>query len=234
MHYTFIDTETTDATTERGVVEVGIVVTDENFNVLREAESLIDPQRLISPSASGVHGLTNDDVKDSPTLEEYFSDSGPECYGGLIQGPAALIGHRVSFDTHTLGRFVDGGFTELCTLRWVRRLYPEADDHKLSTLIFALDLPRSAGAHRALADVYSAMYLAQHICERTGLTLHQLVEASKPPMEVLLMPFGKHKGTPIAEMPKHYIEWALREMKDLDRDLVHTLNLALEKKRSQR
>lgn len=232
MEYIFLDTETTDATPDRGVVEVGVVITDSNFNVLREAQSLIDPQKLISPSASGVHGLTNKDVEDAPTLDEYFSDN-EECFGGPLPGPAAIIGHRISFDTHTIGRFVQEGFVEVCTLRWARKLYPHADDHKLSTLIFSLDLPRSAGAHQALADVYSALYLTKHICDRTGMSLPELVEASKEPMEVLTLPFGKHKGSSFMDVPPSYLEWMLREMKDLDGDLKYSINLALQKKKKK-
>jgi len=228
MHYYIIDTETTDADPTRGVVEVAIARIDENFNILAERQSLIDPEKMISPSASGVHGLTNDDVANSPTLGEFFSDIDPSCYGGLLEGPAALIGHRVSFDTHTIGPYVANGFEEVCTLRWVRKLYPHADDHKLSTLIFSLGLPRSLGAHRAMADVYSAMHLAKHICERTGMTLPQLVEASRAPMQILMMPFGKHKGEPFDSVPKSYLKWMLREMKDLDADMRYTINLALQ------
>lgn len=233
MKYIFLDTETSDATPERGVVEVAFAITDENFSVLEEVASLIDPQQMISPAASGVHGLVSSDVESSPTLSEFFSDEGEQCYGGHIQGPAAVIGHRVSFDTHTVGPFITGGFTEVCTLRWARKLYPYSENHQLSTLIFSLDLPRSAGAHRALADVYSALYLTKHICDRTGMSLPELVEASKEPMEVLTVPFGKHKGSSFMDVPPSYLEWMLREMKDLDGDLKYSINLALQKKKKK-
>ena len=107
------DTETTCATPERGVCEVGFAFVDKLGNVLSEHESLIDPQKPISPAASGVHGLTNDDVADSPTLAEFFSDAGEGCYGGKLKGPIVIIGHRIGFDTHTLKDHVDGEFFEL-------------------------------------------------------------------------------------------------------------------------
>jgi exodeoxyribonuclease X len=231
MKYIFLDTETTSATPERGVVEVAFVVTDENFNVIEEVSSLIDPQQMISPSASGVHGLTNKDVDSCPTLAEFFSNAGAECYGGPIKGPAVLIGHRVSFDTHTIGPYVDGGYTELCSLRWARKVYPSAEDHKLSTMVFALDLPRSAGAHRALADVYSAMHLVRHLCDRTGLSLKQMAEASADPMEIRVVPFGKYKDQPFSAIPRSYLQWMLREIKDLDMDMRYSIDLALNNKK---
>ena len=230
-HYIFLDTETTDATPDRGVCDLAFVITDEQFNVLDERESLIDPEKPISPSASGVHGLTNADCEDAPTLSEFFSDlDHTACYGGPLPGPAVIIGHRVSFDTHTIGKYVDGDFTELCTLRWVRRLYPDADDHKLTTMMFALGLPRPENAHRALSDVYSAMHLCDHICERTGLSLAQLAEASLQPFELAYFPFGKHKGTAFKDVPKSYLRWARENMKDLDQDMRFTIDLHLSRK----
>ena len=230
-HYIFLDTETTSADPDRGVCDLAFVITDEHFKVIDERESLIDPEKPISPSASGVHGLTNADCEDAPTLSEFFANPDePSCYGGPLPGPAVIIGHRISFDTHTIGKYVDGGFTELCTLRWVRRLYPDADDHKLTTMMYALGLPRPENAHRALSDVYSAMHLCDHICERTGLSLAQLAEASKQPFELAYFPFGKHKGTAFKDVPKSYLRWARENMKDLDQDMRFTIDLHLSKK----
>lgn len=42
------------------------------------------------------------------------------------------------------------------------------------------------------------------------------------------MPFGKHKGTPLEDLPTDYIEWVLRELKDLRSDLRDELENQLE------
>lgn len=219
------DTETTDATPERGVCEVGFVFVDKLGNVLSEHESLIDPQKPISPAASGVHGLTNDDVADAPTLAEFFSDAGEGCYGGKLKGPIVIIGHRIGFDTHTLKDHVDGEIFELCTLRWIRRLYPDMDNHQLSTAMFALGLPRPKDAHRVMSDVYSALYLAKHIAERVGVDLPELARLSQEPFELARYPFGKHKGTPFIDVPKSYLRWARDNLTDIDQDLQHTIKM---------
>lgn len=229
MHFYFADTETTDAGPTASVCEVGWVKTDENFNILDTVESLIDPQQMISPAASGIHGLINADVENSPTLKEFFTEQDPSCHGKLFEAPATVIGHRIGFDMRFLAPYFEQPPIELCTLRWVRKLYPEMDDHKLSTCIFALALPRSAGAHRVLADVMSAYHLCKHICERTGMNLEQLAQASKEPMELLYYPFGKHKGEPFNQVPRSYLRWARENMKDLDMDMQYTLNRFLEK-----
>lgn len=226
------DTETTGAGPDDKVCEVGWIEIDEHGNVLSETQSLIDPQMLISPSASGIHGLTNSDVEHAPTIEEYFSVEDPSCFGRKIDDPIVLIGHRISFDSRFLSPYMTNVVQELCTLRWARKLYPHSDDHKLATLMFALGLPRPENAHRVMSDIYSALFLVRHICERTGMTLRQLAEASQAPMPVHSMPFGKHKGQPMSEVPKSYIRWALNNMKDLDADFIYTFELALNKKKN--
>lgn len=227
--FLFADVETTDAGPTASVVEVGWIRTDAAFNILETVESLIDPEQMITPSASGIHGLVNADVENSPTLREYFTEDDPSCYGKLFPQDSVVIGHRIGFDMRFLAPCFEAPPVQVCTLRWARKLYPHADDHKLSTLIFALGLPRSTGAHRVLADVMSAYYLCQHICERTGMTLPQLAQASLQPMEVLMMPFGKHKGQPFSEVPRSYLRWMRENMQDLDDDFRYTIQLHLEK-----
>ena len=139
--YYVIDTETTCATPERGVCDIAILELDSDMVIVARHESLIDPQRPIHPEASAIHGLSNSDVADAPTMAEYFSDVAPQCFGGLLQGPAVLIGHNVRFDTHTIGPYVQGSYVELDTLRWFRHLYPQAENHKLQTAVQALGLP---------------------------------------------------------------------------------------------
>lgn len=226
--YIFADTETTDATPERGVCEIGWIVTDENFNILEEVESLIDPQRPIKASASGIHGLVDADVANSPTLEEFFSLDDEKCYGKKLPGNLVVLGHRIGFDTEVMAPYIDGDFVEACSLRWARRLYPNADDHKLQTLVYALNLPRSSGAHRVMADVYTAYHLAKHICEHTGMSLQQYAEASQENFLLTTMTFGKHKDDSFDNIPPSYLKWMLREL-DLDRDMKFTVLSTLEK-----
>jgi DNA polymerase III epsilon subunit-like protein len=225
--YIFADTETTDAGPTASVCEVGWIRTDADFNILETVQSLIDPQQRISPGASGIHGLVNADVEDSPTLAEYFSVNDPACFGRKLPADAIIVGHRIGFDMRFLAPYFEAPPVELDTLRWVRKLYPDMDDHKLSTCIFALGLPRSAGAHRVMADVMSAYHLCRHICDRTNMTLPELAAASAAPMELAIYPFGKHKGVPFRDVPKSYLRWARESMKDLDQDMSFTINTLL-------
>lgn len=232
MRYLVADTETTDASDDRGIVELGWIEIDENWNILGQVESLIDPQKPISPSASGIHGLTYEDVCDSPTLNEFFTrDDVTFCYGKRIEGPVTLIGHRISFDTPAFKPYVDGEVFELDTLRFVRWLYPDMDDHKLSTCIYALDLPRDSGAaHRVMADILTAYHLAKHVAERLNMTLPELAARAREPLPVHSLPFGKHKGELIEKIPRSYLNWLLGSDMKLDDDYLHTIHAILGKK----
>ena len=225
MIYLVADTETSSAKDDRGVCEIGWIQIDESWNIIQQVESLIDPQQAISPSASGIHGLTNEDVADSPTLEEFFTRTDvPGCYGKRLQGPVVLIGHRIGFDRPAFEPYVDGELFELDTLRYVRRLYLDMDDHKLATCVYALGLPRNFGeAHRVLNDVMWAYHLARHVAERMGLSLPQLVAHAQQPMRVVSLPFGKHRGEPIESVPRSYLAWARANMQ-LDQDTTFTIN----------
>lgn len=225
--YFLIDTETSGLPPNAGVCEVGWIQLNAQAEIIDQVESLIDPECPISPSASGVHGIVDEDVQDSPTLSEFFSMSEPGCYGLSLEGaPVVLIGHRISFDRGFIEPHVSkqSDILELCTLRWLRNLYPHMDNHKLATARYALNLRRDAGpAHRVMADVMVTYDLLLHIMQRLNCTLPELVELSQKPMLVALCPFGKHKGQPFSEIPRSYLNWARNNLHDLDTDTAFTI-----------
>ena len=45
----------------------------------------------------------------------------------------------------------------------------------------------------------------------------------------MIMPFGKHAGTPIHEIPRGYLRWALANL-DLSPELRQAMELGIEKK----
>ena len=71
----FFDTETTgvDAFNDR-IVEIAIVKTDSNLNVIDEFYSLINPTISIPLEATEVHNISNEDVKTAPTFKEIASE----------------------------------------------------------------------------------------------------------------------------------------------------------------
>lgn len=206
-----LDTETASLT--QGVCEVAFYLIDSNFNILSKHRSLIDPECDISPIASGVHGLVYDDVKDAPTLDEYFQ-------GAFKDKSVLMIGHNIKFDI----RFVGEQFkkiTPVCTLKLARLFFKDAPDHKLQTLMFYLGLTKGNN-HSALDDVNTSYEMLLKISKDNNLTLDDLIRLSNTPVMVDKIGFGKHKGTKVKDLPSSYIKW-LMEQDNLDENLKWTI-----------
>lgn len=217
LRYLICDTETTGPTPEDKVVEVAWVEVDEDLQVLDRQHSLIDPQRAISASASGVHGIVSAMVLEAPTLDEFFQ----YIYGKRLVGDIVFIAHNAVFDLRYLGKYIDNLVATLCTLRLARRLFPGAENHKLSTLKYELGLCNGL-SHRADGDVDTTLDLLHKLVEKSGKSLRDLAQESMEPMLVEIMPFGKHKGTAMRALPKGYLLW-LSKLDNLDVDMRFTL-----------
>ena len=216
MRILVADTETTGTGKADKLVEVAWIELDNQLNILGDFTSLIDPEMHIPADASGVHGIANEDVEVEPTEAELFDivlkDQDFE--------DVLLVCHNVAFDERFLSPFMNIS-KKLCTLRMAKKIYPESPNHKLGTLIFHLGLPRNRDAHRALADVEATVNLLNRIVKDTGKDLITLVEEFNKPQLIKTMPFGKHKGCRLEDIPKNYLSWLIKQ--DLDSDLKWSL-----------
>jgi len=214
-----IDTET--ASLEGGVCDLAIVRIDNDFNKVWEVESLIDPECPISPSASAIHHITDDMVRFEPTLAEFMElHSYPFKREALI-----LSGHNVRFDLRMLASTLPKQYGKLCTLKLARNTWTngEVENHQLQTLRYTFGLD-AGNAHRAMGDVITCISLLKLLAEKHKTDLKGLVELAKTPLTLETpMPFGKHKGTKLKDVPQSYVRWALDNIADLDPDLREAL-----------
>ena len=219
MRYVWGDIESTGLGNDAGIVEISWIETDEHFNEVASFYSLINPMVPIQFGAMAVHGITEDMVADAPTIEEFMRREGYPLAGeGVI-----LAAHNANFDIKFFSPWMDEPDT-LCTLKCARVLYPEAENHKLGTLRCMLGLSGdNKKAHSAQEDVSVLIQLAQRMCADFDLTLPQLMEVQKRPRKIMNMPFGKHKGTPLADLPDDYVYWLLHKTENLDSDLRASL-----------
>ena len=217
MRWIILDTETTGPTPADKICEIAWAEVDAGINVIDLVHSLIDPEIPVSASASGVHGLTNVELASEPTIEEFFTIVKPNAFDGDI----FLVAHNSSFDVRYVGPWIPNLAGQLCTLRLARRVFPEVENHKLSTLKFALDLDRGT-SHRADGDVMTTLSLLRKIAEKSGMTLPELAAQAMEPVRVAKMPFGKHKGWEIKTLPANYVKWLLN-LDNLDRDMRWSL-----------
>ena len=216
------DTETSGLGPDAGVVEIAWIETDDQFNVLQTVRSLINPEVPIQFGAMSVHGITEVMVADAPTLTRFMTEGGFPLKGE----DKVLCCHNVQFDQKFFNPWMDKPET-LCTLKCARVLYPDAENHKLQTLKYMFGLTGDHNkAHTALEDVEVTIQLAQQMCRDAGTDIYGLLEVQKRPRPIKNMPFGKHRGTPLKDLPSNYIDWLLNKADNIDADL-RTALLAL-------
>lgn len=203
-----IDTET--ASLQGGVAELAILTIDHNLEVVDEFYTRVNPERPIEPGAFAVHGISDLDVVDCPTLAQIKQLSAVD----------RAIGHNINFDLRMLSGHVKVQ-ASLCTLALARRYVKGTTNHKLETLQHELSLPEQK-SHSALGDVYTTLDLLRHILPLTGVSLETLFDRAMEPKMLHTMTFGKHKGKPMAKVPADYRAWLLAQP-SLDKDLKYTL-----------
>ena len=117
----------------------------------------------------------------------------------------------------------------ICTYKLARYLYKEGviPKYNLPYLRYYLKLNIDATAHTAIGDVLVLERLFQRIYTKFKEQaigedpVVEMVKISSSPVLVPRMPFGKHKGLKMVEVPVDYLEWLSGT--DLDEDLEYTV-----------
>lgn len=224
--YLFIDTETVGfkRTTGSGICELAWIETDGQFNEIARHYSLIDPEEKIGAGAQAVHGISNEMVADQPTLSEYLTlvhNTHPFTHGTIV-----FTAHNAPFDWDFMSEQFHVPTVLFDTLKLARRVYPDADNHKLGTLAVTLGLNFDhKEAHGALADVETLLAFVKQAAIDTGMALPELVEFSNLFVPVELCKYKKHEGkrwTDVAKQDPEYLTWLLGQSWCKD-DLRRTL-----------
>jgi len=204
MRPIFYDTETTGVKAEKDRI-IEIAAFDPVLN--RTFERLINPGCPIPAEATSIHHISDEMVAEAPS----FAIIGQE-FIDFCDGDVVLIAHNNDgFDMHFLkNEFSRHGLTHpehwkyLDSLKWARRYRADLPRHTLQFLreIYAIE---ANNAHRALDDVH---VLHQVFCNLTDdLDIDTIFALLNKPREIQHMPFGKHQGKPLAQVPKDYITW---------------------------
>ncbi|WP_409070303.1 PolC-type DNA polymerase III [Desulfobulbus sp.] len=131
-------------------IEVGAVRL-ENGMMVDRFQALMNPGFTISWFIESLTGINNELVRAAPDCEEVMTR-----FADWI-GDTPLVAHNAGFD----GKFLDAELARIgrertnpmaCTVLASRRLFPEAPNHKLATLVRHLDIFTTGTFHRALAD----------------------------------------------------------------------------------
>lgn len=158
-----IDFETTGISPEQGAraTEVAIVLVEQG-RIVDRFQSLMNAGAHIPAFITQLTGISNAMVQAAPDASEVMRQA------SAFVGDAPMVAHNASFDR----KFWMGELSRLalparqpfaCTMLLSRRLYPQAPNHKLGTLVDYHRLPRTGAAHRALADAEMAAELLLRI-----------------------------------------------------------------------
>lgn len=212
-----LDFETTGLQPGYRPVEIAWIEFDAEFRSLAEVHSLVDPQIPIEPGAQRTHGISPEMVEGRPTLSQFLATSHP---GKFTNEHVLVVAHNARYDVPMLEPFC-GRVTSLCTMQLSQSLYPDAPDHRLQTIVETLALDISPN-HRALADATACLQVLQTIARRQSANVDQLLAMTKQASLDSVMPFGKHKGMKLKDLPDSYAAWCIE---NLDHD--HWVRLAL-------
>lgn len=204
MRAIFFDTETTGLKAEKDrIIEIAAYdpVDDRSF------VSLINPKCPIPPEASAIHRITDEMVKDAPDFGAVAVSFCEFC------GPdAVLIAHNNdAFDRPFLEeefkrtQTAMPGWRFIDSLKWARKYRPDLPRHALQFLREVYGIPANQ-AHRALDDVIVLHRVFSAMVDDLPIEkiLELLLQKSK---QNTRMPFGKHQGKPLSEVPREYVKW---------------------------
>lgn len=175
------------------------------------------PSKPISYGAMATHHIIDEDLADCPPASNFALPSNVEY----------LVGHNVDFDWKVIG---SPNIKRIDTLALCRDLWPQVDSHKQSAMLYFFDRAtaraKTKDAHSALQDVHNCLEVLNRILavlpteiDTWGALWRRSEEARVPKV----MPFGKHKGTPIAEVPADYLRWLQRQA-DVDPYLLQAIS----------
>lgn len=228
-----IDTETNGREGEEcEVIELGYAGVDLQ---LKQAPALaknatlcarFEPIRRSIPAALATHRILSAALEGCP----------PSCEAKptLLREPyfasGYIVGHNVDFDVQALG-LPEDHVKLIDTMAIARKLWPGLDSYKLTALMFELFPEQEAfsitqNAHGALEDVAMVFRLLRKGWEAvpsefsSDAALWHFSELCRVPE---FMPFGKHKGEKIEQLPAGYVDWALKNCENLDKYLRKAL-----------
>lgn len=137
------------------IIEIaGVEVMAGDVNIGKSFHSLVKPPCEIQPHNFRVSGISNEMVKNAPTINEVM----PKFLGFIEDAP--LVAHNVAFDAKVFNEnLIALGYDELpnifiCTMKLSKKIYTEEKNHGLNEVMERLGIKApTKERHRALGDV---------------------------------------------------------------------------------
>lgn len=212
-----LDVETTGNTSEDEAIEVALVWTDNQGNIVDQFHSLCGTDRPIHPEAMAVHHIRQDQVRGLPGLADVIAP--------VWKDVDAVVAHNISFDRDYFKPALESKSIEvppeICTYKLSKHRWPDSPRHTLQVLRYWRGLevvtPDDLHPHRALYDTLVLPYLFRELAYGVEDAIH----LTKQPVLLSKVPFGKHRGSAWADVPKSYLHWIIKT-DDFDEDVMFT------------
>ena len=237
-----LDTETVSTADDADIIEYSFSIWQQGDD-LGNITAKFNTTQEIAPGASAVHFLTNDDLTAYPMMSEDrvvldTLESGIEYFAGhnvnfdyrMIHNNLERHGYPIPESVHNKDNWID-------TLRMAKKMYSQDmsfENLKLSYLWFRLGVNKKVQKkivpHSAEDDVLMCFHVMmfmleelidQGIIDPNGDVGKELVQYCTTPMRYHTMPFGKHKGMTMNEVPLNYLEWMILKSDALDESQVN-------------
>ena len=173
----------------------------EPFTVTNPFVQRYNPGKQISLGALATHHIMDEELVDCPSASSFK----------LPDDVSYIIGHNVDFDWEVIGK---PEIKRICTLALARKLWPNLDSHTQSALLYYLERNSAReqlrNTHSAIVDVGICAVILDHICQQLNVkTVEDLYTESEKARFPTTMPFGKHKGMLLSDIPSDYKQWLL-------------------------
>ena len=166
----------------------------------------VHPGCPIPAESTAICNITDEMVKDAPSFREVAPLFAEFCSGDVV-----LIAHNNdAFDQlflqeeYARANLPFPSWKFLDTLKWSRKYRSDLPRHSLQFLREAYGIEANQ-AHRALDDVIVLHKVFSRMID--DLELHRVLELLHQTPSTVRMPFGKHAGKPLSEIPKDYVRW---------------------------
>ncbi|WP_068617195.1 ATP-dependent DNA helicase DinG [Paenibacillus tuaregi] len=220
MKYAVLDFETTGNQSSDEIIQVGLAIIDHDSTITQVYSSYVKPGVPIPPFITQLTGITEEDVKDAPDLDEVMMEMVP------LLDDVILVGHNVAFDFNFLQSALDKTgylpFTGriLDTMDFLKIMFPSLTSYQLGFVSgeFGVthDRPHQADSD-ALATALIFLKCLEEIEELPLLSLQRLSDLFAGEdsdlgwfFDAALHEREKEAAAPMADGYSYYRQFALK------------------------
>lgn len=229
----FVDTETTGLEVNDRICSIAVISDDEIHC------ELINPGKKIPPSASAIHHITNEMLKDAPSfaLSKSFAK-----LDTLNTHTNTLVSHNAPFDLSMLQKEgITWQGSVIDTLKCSKALMDDLEGYSLQFLRYECRLYRqekeffehygvSIIPHHPLSDGLHTKMMLEYLLDLASE--EELIDMSQKRLLLNRLPFGKYAKKRIEEIATKdpgYLKWMMESLMEMDEDLRYSCDYYLRK-----